>query len=107
MARGIVTGRFCLPTSCSAGSASGGAATDVTKLDTSLEESFHAWPSFLPDGRHFLYLAWSAKPENRAVYISWLVDDQNTVDGGRFHGHLYSARIHVVRARRDPHDAAL
>src|SRR5262249_18041478 len=39
-------------------SASGGDVVDVTKLDTSLGERYHMWPSFLPDGRHFLYLAW-------------------------------------------------
>jgi Tol biopolymer transport system component len=32
---------------------SGGAASQVTVLDSS--ESQHNWPSFLPDGRHFLY----------------------------------------------------
>jgi hypothetical protein len=26
-------------------------------------------PSFLPDGRHFLFLAQSGKPENSAVYV--------------------------------------
>jgi Tol biopolymer transport system component len=26
----------------------------------------------LPDGRHFLYLAWSPRPENRAVYVASL-----------------------------------
>jgi Tol biopolymer transport system component len=51
---------------------SGGDATDVTQLDKLLDETFHAWPSFLPDGRHFLYLAWSRTPENRAVYIGSL-----------------------------------
>ncbi|HKQ97438.1 MAG TPA: hypothetical protein VJV75_06155, partial [Candidatus Polarisedimenticolia bacterium] len=38
-------------------SASGGPATPVTKLDDSIGESTHRWPSFLPDGKHFLYFA--------------------------------------------------
>ena len=38
-------------------SASGGAPVPVTKLDTSLGETTHRWPDFLPDGVHFLYLA--------------------------------------------------
>jgi Tol biopolymer transport system component len=38
-------------------SAVGGAATAVTTLDPSRNESTHRWPYFLPDGRHFLYLA--------------------------------------------------
>jgi len=38
--------------------ASGGAPVPVTKLeDTSLGETTHRWPDFLPDGEHFLYLA--------------------------------------------------
>jgi Tol biopolymer transport system component len=52
--------------------ASGGLPTDLTELDPSLEETFHIAPSFLPDGRHFLYLAWSDRPENRAAYIGSL-----------------------------------
>jgi Tol biopolymer transport system component len=37
--------------------ATGGAPVPVTKLDTSLGETTHRWPDFLPDGGHFLYLA--------------------------------------------------
>lgn len=37
-------------------SANGGPPRQVTKLDKSRHTS-HRWPSFLPDGRHFLYLA--------------------------------------------------
>ncbi len=40
-------------------SASGGPTTPVTTLDTSKYELSHRWPQFLPDGRHFLYLAGS------------------------------------------------
>ncbi|MGB9253723.1 MAG: protein kinase, partial [Candidatus Korobacteraceae bacterium] len=36
--------------------ASGGTPTPVTKLDGSTYSS-HRWPSFLPDGKHFLYIA--------------------------------------------------
>jgi hypothetical protein len=37
--------------------ASGGQATAVTALDTSRGETAHRYPSMLPDGRHFLFLA--------------------------------------------------
>jgi Tol biopolymer transport system component len=37
--------------------ASGGAPTPVTKLDESRHETTHRYPFFLPDGRHFLFLA--------------------------------------------------
>ena len=38
-------------------SSSGGAPTTITTLDASGGELSHRWPYFLPDGRHFLYLA--------------------------------------------------
>jgi serine/threonine protein kinase len=37
-------------------SANGGTTVPVTKVDTALFTS-HRWPFFLPDGKHFLYLA--------------------------------------------------
>ncbi len=54
-------------------SASGGEVSEVSKRDESLAENYHDTPVFLPDGRHFLYLAWSnAKPENRAIFVGSL-----------------------------------
>jgi Tol biopolymer transport system component len=40
--------------------AEGGVATAVTRLDKAAGEATHRYPEFLPDGRHFLYLARSA-----------------------------------------------
>ena len=40
-------------------SASGGSPAPVTTLDASKNELSHRWPWFLPDGRHFLFLAGS------------------------------------------------
>ncbi len=51
---------------------SGGAATAVTKLEPSRQESSHQWPQFLPDGRHFLYLVWSAQADARGIYVGSL-----------------------------------
>ncbi len=39
-------------------SASGGAVAEVTHLDKKRGDFWHAWPSFLPDGRHFLFSTW-------------------------------------------------
>ncbi len=46
----------------------GGTPTAVTKLDDERREGTHRWPVFLPDGRHFLFLARSsvAKADNSA-----------------------------------------
>ena len=35
-------------------------------------ERGHVWPQFLPDGRHFLYLADSAVPEHHNLFVSAL-----------------------------------
>ena len=52
---------------------SGGTITPVTALDASQSESAHLYPYFLPDGKHFLYLATSiAKPENNAIFVGSL-----------------------------------
>jgi Tol biopolymer transport system component/predicted Ser/Thr protein kinase len=32
-------------------------------------QSGHLWPKFLPDGHHFLYLAWSGEASKRAVFV--------------------------------------
>ncbi len=37
--------------------AEGGAPTRVTQVDRAKRELSHLWPAFLPDGRHFLYMA--------------------------------------------------
>jgi eukaryotic-like serine/threonine-protein kinase len=47
--------------------ASGGADEVVTHLDKTRGESDHRWPVFLPDGRHFVYLARTRLPENHAL----------------------------------------
>jgi hypothetical protein len=53
-------------------SAAGGEDMAVTALDSSQRETAHLWPFFLPDGRHFLYLAWSTQISNRAVWVGSL-----------------------------------
>ena len=51
----------------------GGAASPLTVLDPSRNEDFHLMPSFLPDGRHFVYLRVSARtPEMSGTYIGTL-----------------------------------
>lgn len=60
-------------------SASGGTPVAVTKLDAALHTS-HRWPFFLPDGKHFLYLAIHHDPSkaaNDAVYYASLDGREN------------------------------
>jgi hypothetical protein len=48
-------------------SSSGGMPSPLTTLDASKAEISHRWPQFLPDGRHFLYLAMSGPVGNFLV----------------------------------------
>ena len=52
--------------------ANGGSAVPLTALDPSRGEIRHTFPSFLPDGRHFIYLRTSNQPENSGVYVGSL-----------------------------------
>jgi eukaryotic-like serine/threonine-protein kinase len=53
-------------------SAAGGTPEPLTALDQSRQELGHYWPTFLPDGDHFFFLARSATPENSAIFIGSL-----------------------------------
>ncbi|HEX7572662.1 MAG TPA: protein kinase, partial [Bacteroidota bacterium] len=50
--------------------AAGGTPSPVTKLDPSRLEHSHRWPWFLPDGKHFLYLARSSSSD--IIYVASL-----------------------------------
>ncbi len=55
-------------------SVSGGAATRITEPDATRGEDSHRWPMFLPDQKHFLYLAAnvSGKTEPDTIYVGAL-----------------------------------
>ena len=44
----------------------------ATALESSRQELTHLWPHFLPDGRHFLYVARSAAAADTGLYI-WVL----------------------------------
>jgi len=52
--------------------AAGGKAEPLTSLNISHAEVAHVLPSFLPDGRHYLYSALSQQTADRAVYAGTL-----------------------------------
>jgi eukaryotic-like serine/threonine-protein kinase len=53
-------------------SAAGGVASPLTVLNRSEQETGHAGPKFLPDGRHFLYLRVSSMAERTGIYVGSL-----------------------------------
>jgi serine/threonine protein kinase len=50
--------------------ATGGSAVEATKFDPSREENSHRFPSFLPDGRHFLFVTRGAQQRNWGVSLA-------------------------------------
>jgi serine/threonine protein kinase len=51
----------------------GGTVSVITALDRSRNEEFHLLPSFLPDGRHFVYLRIApSTPEKSGTYVGTL-----------------------------------
>jgi eukaryotic-like serine/threonine-protein kinase len=52
----------------------GGSPVEMTKPDPTHFESSHRWPVFLPDGKHFLYLAanFTGHLENNAIFLGSL-----------------------------------
>jgi hypothetical protein len=42
------------------------------KLDDERKEGSHRWPTFLPDGKHFLYIVRGGMPEHNGVYVGSL-----------------------------------
>jgi Tol biopolymer transport system component len=52
-------------------SATGGSATQVTQVDLSRGEFVHTWPTFLPDGKHFVYFR-SGPADVEGMYVGSL-----------------------------------
>jgi Tol biopolymer transport system component len=53
-------------------SASGGEPAPLTELNQALGENSHRGPTFLPDGRHFLYTSRCAVAANNSLYLGSL-----------------------------------
>jgi serine/threonine protein kinase/Tol biopolymer transport system component len=62
--------------------ATGGPALPVTELNVARGDIGHRFPRFLPDGRHFVFLVKSSKPESGGIYLGSLdaTDTHRLVD---------------------------
>ena len=93
-------------------SAGGGAATPVTEVDLSKGEFVHTWPTFLPDGKQFLYFR-SGPPDVEGMYVGSLDVDAGNQSRQRIlatgvpavfaNGHLFFPRAGTLMAQ--PFDA--
>jgi eukaryotic-like serine/threonine-protein kinase len=98
--------------------ASGGPAKPATRLDVAHGETTHRWATFLPDGKHFLYLAGShdagASTGINAVYLASLdSNDRTRIMDSRSNvvyasGYLFSMSKQILLAQRfDPKEGRL
>jgi serine/threonine protein kinase len=78
-------------------SAGGGEATPATELDASRQELGHSFPSFLPDGRHYLFLVLS--PQGAAAYVGTLNSKERHLLPGIASGVRYSPTGYVLFLR--------
>ena len=72
--------------------ASGGTPEPVTQLKQG--DTAHRWPSFLPDGRHFLYLAQQGKAAGELRVGS--LDDKTTISLGRLESNALYSNGHLL-----------
>ncbi len=64
-------------------SAAGGVAVPVTTIDGKAGETTHRWASFLPDGRHFVYMVGThsagTRSEANAIYVASIDSHEKTL----------------------------
>ena len=99
--------------------AAGGVASPLTALDPSRRETTHLFPSFLPDGRHFLYLrfsntlqgvafTWDSRGQTRGTELQTVAPDDVWACSLRApsgFGFRVNSRTTTVPARGDAHGA--
>jgi Tol biopolymer transport system component len=77
--------------------ANGGAPVPATKLHEGISES-HRWPTFLPDGRHFLYFVdWSGGRDG--LYVGSLEAGEGVLLSADIRGNVAFAAGHVLFLR--------
>jgi Tol biopolymer transport system component len=73
-------------------SASGGPISQLTTQDPSKNETTHRWPAFLPDGRHFIFLAGSTFTPRESATNSILMGSLDSKEIKLlFHTHFQAA----------------
>ncbi len=92
-------------------SESGGASSPVTTIDTSRSEVAHLWPQFLPDGNHFLFLAFNTAPGQGAIYSASLDSNERKLILNNTTDAIYASPGYLLFTRQgtlmaEPFDAS-
>ena len=77
----------------------GGTPTAVTVVDSTAGETAHRWPSFLPDGDHFLYCALPVKDGEFEIHVGSLSSKQRVHVGRMGHSPRYVEPGYLVYER--------
>jgi Tol biopolymer transport system component len=77
----------------------GGTPTPATSVDASRHELAHAFPQFLPDGKHFLYSNVGSDAENSGIYVGSLDSKQTKLLLKAAASPLYSPPGYLLFAR--------
>jgi len=75
--------------------AGGGKPVPATRLDTLNSETSHRWPFFLPDGRHFVYVAVGGNWQEFGLYVGSLDSDRRIFLGEVGSGAAYTSGLLV------------
>ena len=78
--------------------ASGGIPTGATRIDRAAGETYTAWPQFLPDGRHFIYIAYGSGATGRRLRVG-SIDSKKTESLGEAASRVEFAAGHLLQVR--------
>jgi hypothetical protein len=77
----------------------GGEPKAATTLEATRGELSHRWPTFLPDGRHFLSFASSERPEHQGLYLGSIDSAQRRYLGASDTGGVWAPPAHLLFTR--------
>jgi Tol biopolymer transport system component len=77
----------------------GGQPTPITELDSSRRERSHNYPSFLPDGRRFLYLAQNQEQQDSVLWVGSIDSKERRLVPGITSQAVYSTTGHLLFIR--------
>ena len=98
-ANGTILGRQQAQIGIVGGGSEGSDFKPVTALDPARHETFHNWPQWLPDGRHFLFHALSSEAQYDSIVYVGSIDSTERLEVTKADSHAVYASGHLLFAR--------